>query len=127
MAAIAEKVKFNSGAYAYIPTITENDSMAKILNKYGISDTKDYNSEVAIKVFDMFKDLYQKELIPPESITYTHREALEQYMAGKAAFFTGGANFLNMIRENAPSTYAKTDIAPQIKGDLRQNDFSLMN
>ncbi len=51
----------------------------------------------------MFKDLYKKDLIPPETITMTHREALEQYMAGKIIFYQGGSNFLNMIRENAPS------------------------
>lgn len=32
-----------------------------------------------------------------------------------------------MIKENAPSTYEKTDVAPQLLGELGQNDFSLMN
>ena len=75
----------------------------------------------------MFKDLYQKDLIPPESITFTHREALEQYMAGKIVFFQGGANFLTMIKENAPSVYEQTDVMEQIKGPVGQNDFSVMN
>ena len=125
LAAISEKVKSNTGAYAYLPTITENDTMVKILNKYGISEIEDYPK--AQKVFEMFKNLYQKELIPPESITFTHREALEQYMAGKIVFFQGGANFLNMIKENAPSIYEQTDVAEQIKGPVGQNDFSVMN
>ena len=55
------------------------------------------------------------------------REALEKYMAEKIVFFQAGANFLTMIKENAPSTYANTDVAPQIVGELAQNDFSLMN
>lgn len=125
LAAISEKVKVNTGAYTYLPTITENDTMVKILNKYGISEIEDYPK--AQKVFEMFKNLYQKELIPPESITFTHREALEQYMAGKIVFFQGGANFLNMIKENAPSIYEQTDVAEQIKGPVGQNDFSVMN
>lgn len=127
LASIAEKVKINSEAYVYIPTITENDTMAKILNKYGVSDIEDYNSKISQNVFNMFKDLYQKELIPAESITYTHREALEQYMAGKVVFFSGGANFLNMIEENAPSVYENTDVIEQIKGPIGQNDISVMN
>ena len=125
LAAISEKVKENTGAYAYLPTITENDTMVKILNKYGISEAEDYPK--AQKVFEMFKNLYQKELIPAESITFTHREALEQYMAGKIVFFQGGANFLNMIKENAPSVYEQTDVTEQIKGPVGQNDFSVMN
>lgn len=125
LSAISEKVKENTGAYAYLPTITENDTMVKILNKYGISEAEDYPQ--AQKVFEMFKTLYQKGLIPPESITYTHREALEQFMAGKIVFYQGGANFLTMIKENAPSIYEQTDVTEQIKGPVRQNDFSVMN
>ena len=125
LAAISEKVKENTGAYAYLPTITENDTMVKILNKYGISEAEDYPK--AQKVFEMFKNLYQKELIPAESITFTHRESLEQYMAGKIVYFQGGANFLNMIKENAPSVYEQTDVTEQIKGPVGQNDFSVMN
>ena len=125
LSAISEKVKENTGAYAYLPTITENDTMVKILNKYGIADAEDYPQ--AQKVFEMFKTLYQKNLIPPESITFTHREALEQYMAGKIVFYQGGANFLTMIKENAPSIYEQTDVTEQIKGPVGQNDFSVMN
>ncbi len=125
--AISEKVKTNSGAYAYLPTITENDTMIKILNKYGISEIDDFDSIQTQKVFSMFKNLYEKDLIPKESITFTHREALEQFMAGKIVFFQGGANFLTMIKENAPSIYEKTDVCEQIKGPVGQNDFSVMN
>lgn len=125
LSAISEKIKTNTGAYAYLPTITENDTMVKILNKYGITEPEDYIS--ALPVFEMFKDLYQKDLIPKESITLTLREALEQYMAGKIVFFQGGSNFLTMIKENAPSVYEKTDVTEQIKGPVGQNDFSVMN
>jgi putative chitobiose transport system substrate-binding protein len=127
LAYISEKLKNNTGAYAYLPTITENDTMVKILNKYGISEIADFNSKEAQSVFSMYKELYQKGLIPPESITFTHREALEQYMAGKIVFYQGGANFLNMIKENAPSIYEQTDVTEQIKGPVGQNDISVMN
>ena len=127
LASVSEKIRTNTGAYSYIPSITENDTMVKILNKYGISEIEDFNSSESIKVFDMFKNLYQRDLITPETITMTQREALEQYMAGKVVFYQGGANFLNMIKENAPKIYANTDVAEQIKGPIGQNDFSVMN
>jgi putative chitobiose transport system substrate-binding protein len=127
LASTAEKIKANTGAYAYLPTITENDTMMKILNKYGISELSDLNSKQSIQVFNMFKDLYKKDLIPAETVTMTHREALEQYMAGKIIFYQGGSNFLNMIRENAPSIYEQTDVTEQIKGPVGQNDISVMN
>jgi ABC-type glycerol-3-phosphate transport system substrate-binding protein len=48
-------------------------------------------------------------------------------MAGKLVFYQGGANFLNMIKENAPQIYNQTDVCEQIKGPVGQNDFSVMN
>lgn len=120
VAKIAPKLK----AYAMLPNITENDTMLRILNKYGVEDI---NSEQSIEVFELFKNMYEKGYIPKETIVQTHREALEKYMAEQIVFFQAGANFLNMIKENAPSTYAKTDVAPQFTGKLGQYDFSLMN
>lgn len=120
MASIAPKL----GAYVMLPNITENDTMLRILNKYGVEDI---NSEQSVEVFELFKNMYEKGYIPKETVTQTHREALEKYMAEQIVFFQAGANFLNMIKENAPSTYAKTDVAPQFTGKLGQNDFSLMN
>lgn len=123
----APVIREKTGAYIFLPNITENDTMLKILNKYGVNSADTINSENALYVFDFFKNLYAKNLIPKESITQTHREALEKYMSENIVLFQAGANFLNMIRENAPSTYKNTDVAPQMTGRLGQNDFSLMN
>ncbi len=127
LADISKTIKNKTGVYSFLPTITENDTMVKILNKYGISEPTEYNSATSIGVFNLFKNLYQNNLIPPETITMTHREALEQYMAGKIVLYQGGANFLNMIKENAPKIYEQTDVTEQLKGTVGQNDFSVMN
>ncbi len=124
---IAPQIKSKTGAYIFLPNITENDTMLKILNKYGINAPETIATEQSEYVFDMFKTLYTKNLIPKESITQTHREALEKYMSENIVLFQAGANFLNMIKENAPTTYKHTDVSPQITGKLGQNDFSLMN
>lgn len=127
MSDAASVVKNRTGAYIMLPNITENDTMLKILNKYGVANSSSLNSEKSVEVFEMFKYLYSNNLIPKETVTMTLQEALEKYMSGNIAIIGAGANFLNMIRENAPSTYEKTDVAPQIVGELGQNDFSLMN
>lgn len=124
---IAPAIKEETGAYAFMPTITENDTMLKILNKYGINSWTNINSEKSVNIFDFYKDLYAKDLIPKETITQTQREALEKYMSGEIVFFQSGANFLNMIKENSPDVYKDTDVSRQIVGSLGQNDFSLMN
>lgn len=127
LALISPEIKAQTGAYAFMPTITENDTMLKILNKYGINSWQNINSPKAVEIFNFYKELYNKGLIPKETITQTQREALEKYMSGQIVFFQSGANFLNMIKENSPSTYKNTDVARQIVGDMRQYDFSLMN
>ena len=132
------------GAYIMLPNITENDTMLKILNKYNcalsvgeganVSEQgeryiggRGLNTKNCLSVFGLFKNLYSKDLIPKETVTMTLSEALEKYMSGNIALIGAGANFLNMIKENAPEIYKQTDVAQQIKGDLGQNDFSLMN
>ena len=124
---ISPVIRHNLNCYAYFPTITENDTMLKILNKYGINSPETINNQESLRVFNMYKSLYQAKLIPAESITQTHQEALEKYMSENVVFFQGGANFLTMIKDNAPNVYKNTDVAPQIVGKLGQNDFSLMN
>lgn len=127
IASAAPIVKEKTGAYIFLPNITENDTMLKILNKYGINSYENINCEKSVEVFELFKSLYARNLIPKETITQTHREALEKYMSENTVLFQAGANFLNMIKENAPMTYKNTDVSPQITGMLGQNDFSLMN
>lgn len=127
LARLAPAIKAQTGAYAFMPTITENDTMLKILNKYGIDSWENINSEKSAEIFDFYKELYNQGLIPKETITQTQREALEKYMSGQIVFFQSGANFLNMIKENSPAVYKNTDVARQIVGELKQHDFSLMN
>ena len=124
---IAPFVKSKTNSYVMLPNITENDTMIRILNKYGVIPTKNITSNESIHVFELFKTLYDKNFIPKETITQTHREALEKYMSGQIVFFQAGSNFLNMIKENAPSVYKVTDVTFQLTGNLGQNDFSLMN
>lgn len=127
IAEISKLTKNHKDIYTFMPTITENDTMYKILNKYGINSASGIKTEQSVRIFNFYKDLYQNNLIPKETITQTQREALEKYMSENILLITSGANFLNLIKENAPNIYKKTDIAPQIKGSLGQNDFSCMN
>lgn len=123
----ANSVKKSTGYFVEMPTINENDTFLKILNKYGITPDDGFLSEEAKNIFERYKNLYQNNLIPKESLTQSHREALEKYMAGQIVFLQAGANFLNIVKENAPSVYENTELAPQIVGSTGKYDFSLMN
>lgn len=123
----AVSVKKMSGAYIYTPNLVENDTMLRILNKYGVNSPETINSEWAVRLLEQYRELYQNGALPPETIAITHREALEQYMAGKSVFFQAGANFLNMLKENSPEVYKATMVKPQLMGSKGMYDFALMN
>ena len=91
-------VKEKTGSYIMLPNITENDTMLKILNKYGVAAPEFINSPKSVEVFGIFKELYKKDYIPKETVTITLQEALEKYMSGNIALITAGPNFLNMIK-----------------------------
>jgi len=121
------RIKPPEGAYITMINFGENDTLLKILNKYGINSVQTINSEKSAELFKLFKDAYDNKYIPPSSAVQSHREALEQYMAGKLVFLVTGANFLNMIEENAPDVYKNTAVLPQLTGSTGGYDFSLMN
>ncbi len=115
------------GKYIMMFNFAENDSMLKLLNKYGINSPENINSQTAIDLYRTLQEAYNSGCFPKESLTQTHRESLEKYMAGEVLLFEGGSNFLNMIKENAPRTFAKTAIAPQLVGESGKYNFSMMN
>ena len=117
--------------YSMMPTVCENGNLLKILNKYDAItyDEKglNFNNEKSAQVLELFKFLYQNDFIPKESVTQTHREALEQFMSSQTAILVSGTNFLNTIKANAPEVYANLDIYPQLAGSSGKADFSMMN
>ncbi len=117
----------NKSFYITMISFSENDTLLKILNKYNINSPDSLLSNDSIRLFKEFKRIYDENIVPKESITQTHRDSLEKYMSGQLAFIVTGANFINMIKENAPSVYENTEILPQLTGKTGLYDYSLMN
>lgn len=121
------KLKNAENSYLTMISFSENDTLLKLLNKYGINSPETINNEQSVKLFEKFKSLYAAGVLPKESVTQTHRDSLEKFMSGQIAFLVTGANFINMIQENAPLVYKNLGVAPQLTGSGGQYDFSLMN
>ncbi len=127
MYSLSGQIKSKTGMFITMPTLTENDTLLKILNKYGINKPETFISQKSVDIFNEYKNLYQKDFIPKESITQNHQEALEKYMSGQIAFIQSGANFLNIVKENAPQVYKQTGVSTQLTGDIGKYDVSIMN
>lgn len=123
----AKVLKEKTGKFITQPTISENDTIIKILNKYGVSKTEDLKSDNALKILDEYKDLYNSDLIPKETLTQGHRDALEKYMSEQIVYLVTGSNFLNIIKENAPQVFKNTDLSYQLTSQNGGYDCSLMN
>ncbi len=121
------KLKDNKNSYLTMISLCENDTLLKLLNKYNINSPETINNTTSTEIYKKIKYLYDNNLIPKESVTQSHRDALEKYMSGQIAFIVTGANFINMIKENAPAVYKDTVILPQLTGETALYDFSLMN
>ena len=113
---------------AIVMNLNENDTFAKILNKYDISKFEtEEESKALTHVVRMFDDMYKKGYLPKDTLTLNHREVIEQYMAKNAAFIVAGSNFIKMIKENAPDVYKNSEITNQLTSPDGKYDVGLMN
>ena len=79
---IAPQLKNCSNIYPLAINLNENDSLAKILNKYGINAFESEEEiQRAIFVYEMFNDMYKKNLISKDTLNINHREMAEKYMS----------------------------------------------
>ena len=114
-------------SYTTMINFAENDTLLKLLNKYGINSPQLINSEKSILLYEQFKKMFDLNFVPKESITQSHRDSLEKYMSGQLAYLVTGANFINMVKENSPKVYEYTGVLPQLVGNTKKYDYSLMN
>lgn len=128
LAQISSKVKNCTSIPVFSGSINENDTLAKILNKYNIYDlSTDYQKQKAAQIYSLFNNLYKNNDLPKDILSINHRENIEKYMSNQAMIIVAGSNFINMIKQNAPEIYSKSELAPQLTGDNERYDVSLMN
>ena len=112
----------------FASSLNENDTLAKILNKYDIYDLKtEEQIKNAISVYSLLNNMYKKNYLPKDVLTINHREVVEKYMSNQAGIIVVGSNFINIIKENAKEVYNKSRIAPQLIGKNHKYDIALMN
>lgn len=112
----AKEVKARTGVYGVMPSIKFIDELIMDGIPVVSSDRKKalFDHPAAIEKLKYYVELYNKDEIPRESIALgkSYQRALELYQGGNLGFLLTGPQFLNRIRDNAPSVYAVTDIAP---------------
>ena len=125
---VAEKLNNCSKIPVFSGSINENDNLSKILNKYNVYDlNSDYQIQKTVELYSLFNSLYKSNKLPKDILSINHRENIEKYMSNQALIIVAGSNFINMIKQNAPEIYSKSEISQQLTGDNEKYDVSLMN
>ena len=126
----AAKALKKQNVYALMPAIAESGNFLKELKKSGVRLYDDHGNAVfaqaGIPLLQQYCELYRDNLIPPEALTESHRAAVDRYQSGSLAMLLTGANFLNIVQENAPQIFKDTQVAPQFPQHSAYKDFSLM-
>ncbi len=125
---ISPKIKSCANIPSFASNINENDTLAKILNKYNISTMQDdIQIRDTARIYNIFNSMYKNEFLPKDVLTINHREVVEKYMSNQAALIVAGSNFINMIKQNALDIYKQSAISYQLKGTNGKYDVALMN
>lgn len=85
-----------------------------------------FDTPEAVDYVQTLVDLYQNQVMPPDSLTQDHSKEIEAYQAGRIALFPSGPNFLTIVEENAPDVAEATRVAPQITGDDGAANMAVM-
>lgn len=125
---ISDKLSACAKIPAFVLSINENDTLAKILNKYDVSTLSNLKEQQeTVKLFFWLNKMYKNNSMPKDILSITHRESIEKYMSNQAIITVSGANFINMIKQNAIDTYKNSAIAPQLTGKNGKYEIALMN
>ncbi|MFE5516838.1 ABC transporter substrate-binding protein [Streptomyces virginiae] len=76
-----------------------------------------FDTDRAVRWVERMKDLYAKGAMPKESLLKSD-DINQLYGSGKIVFGPGSPGFVKDIKKNAPETYAKTQVAGAVTGEL---------
>lgn len=133
MARMAQDLRGDGSGYLLMPSVSEGGRFFRVLQKQGIEIWNSAgklafadNGNQAGKELRFWVGLYEKGLVPKESITEGQQAAVDRYQSGTLGLLLTGPNFLNIVRENAPQIFQSTEVAPQFPIGNGFIDFSEM-
>jgi putative chitobiose transport system substrate-binding protein len=130
---LARTLRLQQAGYVMMPPLAEGGYFFKELAAQGIAAYDPMTGQAvfaddakAVERLAFWVRAYQEGLIPRDSVTETHRAALERYQAGRLALLPAGASLVAQLATNAPQVFAHTGVAPQHHTDEGFVDLSTM-
>lgn len=111
-------LKAKTGKALFMPNFGDTGKFMELLVTQGVplldGRKPAFASPAGEKALQYWVDLYNKGIIPRESLTEKHREAIDRFQAGQLGMLTSGPQFLTIVKENAPQLYPKVVVGPQL-------------
>ncbi|MCA9841392.1 MAG: extracellular solute-binding protein [Cyanobacteria bacterium HKST-UBA03] len=132
MARLAKQVHEQGKGYLLMPTLANGGQFFKVLFQAGVPLVDEttgrfvFADHGAGQALAFWVALFKSGVIPRESLVEGHQAAVDRYQSGTLGLLLTGANFLNMVRENAPAVFQTTRVAPQFPEGGKGVDFSEM-
>jgi putative chitobiose transport system substrate-binding protein len=112
----AKIIKKKTGNYGWFPAIKFLDDLQEqgipVVTRDGT--TALFDNPRAVAWLSMYVKLFQEGYIPRETIALSkaYQQAVDLYQSGRLGILITGPQFLNRVRDNAPSVYRVTRVAP---------------
>ncbi|NLD62013.1 sugar ABC transporter substrate-binding protein [Candidatus Sumerlaeota bacterium] len=109
-------IREKTGLFGVMLPLAENGVFRTMILNEGIPLTNPektqaiFANERSAEVLRKYKNAYDKEWIPRESVTGKHRRAIDMFKNGKAAMLVNGPQFLRTIKTEAPDIYTSCSI-----------------
>ncbi|MEL7084169.1 MAG: sugar ABC transporter substrate-binding protein [Cyanobacteria bacterium J06597_1] len=131
LATAARQMKAATGKYAFMLTMDGAQVLESMVQMGMQLVTPDgqagFDTAEGRAAFDYWVSLFQEGAIPRETVTESHRRAIELYQAGELGMLLTGPQLLRQVAENAPDIAGVTDVASQISGPDGISSASVMN
>jgi putative chitobiose transport system substrate-binding protein len=133
LGADARQIKAKTQALGFMPNFGDRGKFMEVLAQEGVpllsGDQKHaaFNTPQGAASLKFWVDLFKDGIIPKESVTQGHREAIDRFQAGQTAVFPAGPQFLTIIKQNSPKLYEKLEVGPQITGASGKMNVGVMN
>lgn len=131
--AFARDYAQRTGDYAFFFNLVVESDLIQVLQSEGVpvvtadGQRAAFNTPRAAAVLADWRTTFNARAMPRESISQGHAAGIKLYQSGTVAMFIGGPQFLRIIRENAPTLYATTEVAPAIMGASGARNLAVMS
>jgi len=130
--AFAKAFRKHSRSYGFFYNLVVDSYLYQVLVSEGVPLISDdgkqalFNSEDGKQVIRRWVETFRAGAMPRECLFEGHQGGIAAYQSGTVAMFVGAPQFLRIIKENSPTIYANTGVAPSVAGRTGKTELDVM-